>query len=210
MANTDISICSAALMELGANPINSFDTPGDVAKFLKLRYPQIKSAIISSYAWECMKVRKELTRAAGSPGGYQYQYIIPGDCLGSIAALYPNEGDTLGSKDFEVRSRRIVCNFPRVWVEYSAERPEAEWPAWFVDVMIGAVAASIAFMVTDQQNVKDYWETKTYGTPSENRMGGLIGLAMTLDAQGSGNNPGFADHAFTEARFGGFYPGDYR
>lgn len=209
MARTDVSICSRALMNLGAAPINSFDDPGDTAKMLKLVYPEIRSTIVSGYRWECMKVRKELTRESVTPGGFQYQYLMPGDLIGTPDAVYSSEDPySRATSGYEVRGRKIVTNLPRAWVEYSAERPEAEWPAWFADLVMSAVAAEIAFMVTDQQNVKDYWEYKTYGTPSENRIGGLMGQAMTIDAQGSGNNPGLSDSAFVDARFGSVYPGD--
>lgn len=196
-------------MNLGAAPINSFDDPGDTAKFLKLAYPEIKAGIISDYQWECMKVRTELTRESGSASGFQYQFIMPGDLIGAPIAIYPSDQPWgRSTAGFEVRGRRVLANMPQVWAEYSALRPEAEWPAWFAELVTGAVAAEIAFMVTDQQNVKDHWDMKTYGTPSENRLGGLMGKAMTLDAQGSGNNPGLSDSAFVDARFGAVYPGD--
>lgn len=209
MARTDISVCSLALMELGAAPINSFDTPGDVAKFLKLAYPEIRAGVVASYQWECMKVRKELTRESVTPSGFSYSFLAPGDMIGApVAAYWTDQPWTRGTSGFEVRGRRILSNYERLWLEYSAERPEAEWPAWIAELVVGAVACRIALMVTDQQSVKDYWEAKTYGTPSENRVGGLMGQAMTLDAQGSGN-VGFADTAFVDARFGAVYPGDY-
>lgn len=209
MARTDISICDRALMNLGASPINSFDTPGDVAKFLKLTYPEIRSTIVSSYAWECMKTRKELTRESVTPSGFKYQFLAPGDMIGApIAAFWNDQPWQRGLSGYEVRGRRVLSNYERLWLEYAVEKPEAEWPAWFANLVSAAVAAEIAFMVTDQQSVKDYWESKTYGTPSENRVGGLMGEAMTLDAQGSGNNPGLADTAFIDARFGAVYPGD--
>ncbi len=209
MARTDISICSLALMKLGAAPISSFDTPGDVAKILKSVYPEIRSTIIGLYAWECMKVRKELTRESGTPSGAKYSFILPSEMQGTpIAAYWSDQPWVRATSGFEVRSRRLVTNYERIWLEFTAERPESEWPAWFADLVTSAVAAEIAFMVTDQQSVKDYWEYKTYGTPSEQRIGGLMGQAMAIDAQGSGNNPGLSDTAFIDARFGGVYPGD--
>lgn len=209
MARTDISICARALMNLGASPINSFDTPGDLARFLKLSYPEIKQTIISAYMWECMKVRKEMTREAAAPSGFKYSFILPSDMVGAPIGCWLDENTNRGTSGYEVRGRRVVSNYERLWVEYTAERPESDWPAWFANLVSAAVAAEIGFMVTDQQNVKDYWETKTYGTPSENRVGGLMGEAMLLDAQGSGNNPGIADSAFIDARFGAVYPGDF-
>lgn len=209
MATTDIDVCSMALMSLGAKPINSFDDPGDTAKFLKLAYPRIRSGVISSYQWECMKVRKELTRLADRPAGFDYEFLLPGDLIGAPIAAYDSEVvGTRPTSRFEVRGRNLVASFPRCWIDYSVEKPENQWPAWFFSLMVGAVCSEIAFMVTDQQSTQDYWETKTYGTPSENRTGGLFGTATTLDAQGSGNNPGIYDNAFVDARFGGVYPGE--
>lgn len=209
MARTDISICARALMNLGAAPINSFDTPGDTAKFLKAAYPEIRDTIIGSYQWETFKTVKELTRVSGTPVGFKYAFVSPGDMMSvPIAAFWSDQPWIRAMSGFEVRGNRILSNYERMWLAYTALRPEAEWPAWFAELMTAAVCAEIAFMVTDQQNVKDYWEAKTYGTPSENRIGGLMGQAMTLDAQGSGNNPGIADTAFTDARFGAVYPGD--
>lgn len=209
MARTDISVCARALMNLGASPINSFDDPGDTAKFLKLAYPEIRAGVIASYQWECMKVRKELTRQSDAPSGFHFQFLFPGELIGAPIAVYWSDQPWVrATAGYEIRGRRILSNYERLWCEFVVEKPEAEWPSWFADLMVGAIASEIAFMVTDQQNVKDYWETKTYGTPSENRVGGLIGTAMTLDAQGSGNNPGLSDSAFVDARFGAVYPGD--
>jgi len=210
MAETDVSICSAALMELGGSPINSFDTPGDVAKFLKIRYPQLRAGVIGSYPWECMKVRKALTRETAAASGFRFSFLMPADMIGTPGAVFlSNEPWTRATSGFEVRGRRIVSNYDKLWMEYSAVRPESEWPSFMVELMIAVVKEAIAFMLTDQQNVKDAAYVAAYGTPSENRTGGLMGLAMTTDAQGSGNNPGLANDAFVAARFGGVYPGDW-
>lgn len=196
-------------MNLGSAPINTFDVGGDTAQFLKVAYPELKATIISSYAWECMKTIKELTREATVPIGFLHSFVGPSDMVGAPIAAYPSDQpDQRGISDFEVRGRRIVTNRERLWLEYTQLKPEAEWPAWFANLVTAAVCAEVAFMVTDQQNVKDHWEYKTYGTPSENRIGGLMGEAMAIDAQGSGNNPGISDTAFVDARFGSIYPGD--
>lgn len=209
MARTDISICNRALMGLGSAPLNSFDTPSDTGKFLKIAYPEIRAMVASAYMWECMKTIKPLTLEAGTPVGFGYSFIMPGDMVGAPIAVYWTPAPwQRGTNGFEIRGRRILSNYQQLWVEYSVIKPEADWPSWYAELMVGAVASEIAYMVTDQQSVKDYWEGKTYGSPSENRVGGLMGQAMTLDAQGSGNNPGLADNAFIDARFGAVYPGD--
>lgn len=210
MATSDIGICSLAVMELGGAPVNSFDDPGDVAKYLKLAYPTIRAGVIAAYQWECMKVQTELTRESVTPIGWRYQFLFPSDMIGAPVAVYWSDQPWVrATAGFEVRGRKIVSNYDRLWVEYSAIRPEPEWPAWFVDLMVAVVGSRIAFLLTDQQGTQDAWQARAYGTPSENGLGGLMGAAMSLDAQGSGNNPGISDTAFIDARFGGVYPGDW-
>ena len=203
---TDVSICSRALMNLGARPISSLDDQNDAAQMLKLVYPEIRAGIAASYNWECLKKRTQATRADGSPGGFQYQFILPAECKGTPAGVFPSIDARQGTRRFEIRQRRIVTDFPEVWVEYSVETDEASWPAWFANLVMSAVCAEIALVITDQQNVKDHWEAKTYGTPSEGRVGGLMGECMTLDAQGSGN-VGFVDDYLVASRFGEVYTG---
>lgn len=208
MANTDISICSIGLMQIGGKPINSFDTPGDTARFLKLRYPLLRDHLISIYPWECMKERRKLTRASEEPGGYQYAFVIPGDALSTPYAVFTGENETRGISAYEIRQNRIVTNAPEIWAEFTTRRPEAQWPAWFANMVAAAVSAECAFLVTDQSSVQEEWRGKAYGTPSEGGMGGLVGQCMIIDSQGSGNNPGIADDAFVAARFGvGFLDG---
>lgn len=208
MAITALEICARALVNLGARPISSFEASGDIPATLKIVYPQIRAGLCAKYPWECMKKREYLTRESGDPGGYQYQFIMPSDLKGAPGALFTSANATRSTSDFEVRQRRIVCNFPEVWLEYSIEAQEDQWPAWFVDLMAAAICAEVAFMVTDQQSTQDAWQSKAYGSPSENGFGGLLGQCMTLDAQGSGNI-GLVDDAFVNARFGATYPGDY-
>lgn len=208
MANTDVSICSVGLMQVGGKPINSFDTPGDAAVFLKAAYPTIRDNLISCYPWEAFKVRTALTRENGSPGGTRYAFLIPGDALSPPIAVYDAEDSLRGTSRYEVRGGKIVTNYPEIWAEFTTRRPEAQWPAWFVRLMQCAVSAAVAYLVTDQQSVQDQWIATTYGTPSEAGLGGLVGTSMIIDAQGSGNNPGISDSAFVDARFGGVYPGE--
>jgi hypothetical protein len=203
---TDIEICSLGCMQVGGKPLNSFDTPGDVTVFLKARYPILRDYLISVYPWEAFKVRKEATLAAGNPGGYAYQFVIPPDAVGPPIGVYASADAERGISDYEVRGNRIVANVSKIWVEYTARRPETEWPAWFTNMVMAAVSAEVAFLISDQASLTEEWRTKAYGTPSEGGLGGLLGQCMVVDAQGSGNNPGISDDAFIAARFGA-WPG---
>lgn len=207
MSRSDVSICAGALVLLGASPISSFDDDDDNARVLKIMYPEIRGSIIASYQWECMRVRKALTRMSAKPIGYAYQFLFPGEAIGAPIGVFPSADAKGGISDFEVFGRTIATDRPEIWADFTVEKPENEWPAWMAELVRAAVCAAIAFQVTDQNGVAERWEMKAFGTPQEGGFGGLMGKAMTLDAQGSGNI-GLVDTAFTDARFGVSFPGE--
>lgn len=204
MANTDISICSRALVTLGANPISSFlASEGDTSVICANIYPGLKAGIMSRHQWRFLMKKAALTREAESPiGEWEYSYLMPGDALGLPNAIFSSSNQRVAEGEFEVFGRRIYCNFSQVIMDYTADVIEASWPAFFVDLMVKCVCAEIAFAVTDQQNVADTWSMKAYGTPSEGGVGGALGDAMVLDGQSNGTSGIIAD-VFINARFGG-------
>jgi len=208
MARTDISVCSRALVGLGALPINSFQDATDTAKICATIYPELKEGIISKYPWRSFMTKKELSRDNSGPiGEWQYSFIIPGEAIGLAHAVFTSTAGKIGTGRFEVFGRRVYSDMPRLWMDFLTLKPEAEWQAYFAELVAAALCSEIAFAVTDQQSTADAWTYKAYGTPSEGGMGGLMGQATILDAQGSGNI-GLQNGAFIDARFGSVYPGD--
>ena len=203
---TDISICSQALILLGADPISSFEEETDAAKVCANRYPALKKRIISGHPWRCMMTSKELTRDAIAPiKEWRYSYIIPGELVGSGAwAMFNGVAiDDLPAKSYEIFGRRLQTNHTRAIIDFVTVKPESEWPAWFADLVMYAFMADIAFAVTDQQNTVDRWQGFTYGSPSEGGKGGYYGSCTTLDAQGQPNE-NVQNDQFVNARAGGF------
>lgn len=202
MSETDISICSRVLVLLGANPISSFTDGVDTAKVCAQVYPALKEQILSKYGWRFLMTKKELTKDAIDPiGEWENSFVIPGEVLSIPKAVFSSSNGTIGENSYEIFGRRIFTNFSRVFMDFTELKPESEWPPYFVALMDAALASHIAFVVTDQQNVADKWENKAFGSPSDAGIGGLMGDAMTLDAQSSGNG-GIVSDVFNEARFG--------
>lgn len=204
MAETDISICSRALVTLGANPISSFNE-GDTGRICSNVYPGLRDGILSRFPWRFIMTKKSLTRDAAAPAGeWSYSYIIPGDALGLGHAVFRNSSDKISTKDFEIFGRRIYTDEETLILDYKARTSEGEWPAYFTDAMVQCICAEIAFAVTDQQNVAADWNVKAYGTPGENGMGGALGDALAADGQANVLE-GFDANYFTDARFTGVY-----
>lgn len=204
MAETDISICTRALLTLGAQPISSFlASEGDVAVICAGVYPGLKAGIMSRYQWRFLMKKKELTRDNQAPvGEWRYSYVIPGDAIGLPNAIFSSPQQRVAEGRFEVYERRVFCNFEQVFMDYTADVKEDAWPPFFADLIVKCLCAEIAFAVTDQQSVAETWSMKAYGLPSEGGVGGALGDAMAIDAQSNGTT-GIVNNAFTEARFGG-------
>ena len=71
MAYTDISICSNALLKIGAESITSFLDGTAEAEVAANLYPMIRDGLLASYPWSFAVGQKSLPRLAGSVGRLQ-------------------------------------------------------------------------------------------------------------------------------------------
>jgi hypothetical protein len=190
-------------MLLGAGDISSFDDESDRSRICASIYPGLKASILSKYPWRFLMGKAELSRDAVAPiNEWSYSYVIPGAALsGGPAAVFYNVKDRMGQDRFEIFGRRLYTDEARVFIDMVGDVPESAWPAYFQQLMVYAVAADIAFAITDQQSVATAWYTRAYGSPSENGIGGAFGDAMTFDAQASANI-GLQNNDLINARYG--------
>lgn len=80
MAYTDISICSNALLKIGAESITSFLDGTAEAEVAANLYPMIRDGLLASYPWSFAVGQKSLPRLAGVPlADYSYAYRLPND-----------------------------------------------------------------------------------------------------------------------------------
>jgi len=197
MAESDVSICSRSLVLLGERPISALSENLICAT----AYPGLIRGIAAKAPWRFMMKKAVLTKDAVDPiGAWKNSFILPGDMRGTPRAAFQSASDVTPFHEFIMFQRRLFTNAETVVLDYPAEIVEAEWPAWYVDLIVAALCANIAFPVTDQQNVSDHWQQKAFGYPSDNGTGGAMGEAMAIDAQQSGNI-GIENGAFADARF---------
>lgn len=135
-------------------------------------------------------------------GEWKYSYIIPPDAIGLPNAVFSSASARVSEGDFEIFGQRVYCNYNQLFMDYTADVPESLWPAYFVNMMVSCLIAEIAFSITDQQNVADTWRMVAYGSPSDGGLGGDLGNAMNINAQGNAT-PGIVNDVFVNARFGG-------
>lgn len=201
--DTGITICSDALLMIGAKAITSFNDGTDESSICDRLYPDIRDSLLVMYPWSFSTKKIQLARLLTAPGSvWKYAYQLPGDRLNNPRAVF--ETASVGSpvrKDWEVQGDELLTNLESVFIDYQYSVGEYAMPKYFIQLLKYFVAWHIAEALTEQQEKASKWQRIAVGEPSENGRGGFFRTAAQIDGQG---NPARAISDFTlvEARFG--------
>lgn len=186
--DSSLSICSDALILLGAAPISSFSEGTDSAQACDRLYPDLRDTLLSSYEWTWSVKKVQLARLLTGPvNEWTYAYQLPSDMLSGVLAVREttNAGELPIRYGWEILGDQLVTNLETVYIDYQALIAESKMPRYFVRLLRTAMAAELGMVVTDQINKADYFRQLAYGTPGENGRGGLFRDATNIDARGS-------------------------
>jgi len=187
VGDTDLSICSDALISLGASPLSSFTEGTDAAQACDRLYPDLKNTLLSTYVWSWTLAKIQLARLSATPiNEWKYAYQMPGDHLTGALAVFETDGTDQRSVRYgwEIYGDELVTNMETVFIDYQQTIAETKMPNYFVRLLRTALAAELAIVITDQAAKADYFRALAYGSPGENGRGGLIREAMNIDARG--------------------------
>lgn len=199
--DTSLSICSDALLLLGANPISSFSEGTDEANICDRLYPNIKDSTLQAYPWSFSMKKVQLARTVNTPvNEWKYEYVLPSDRIGPIRRVFNSAAVGAGTfTDWAIQGDKLLTNQETVVVDYQYSPLESAWPAYFVQLMKYMVAWHIAGPITDQDTKAQYWQGVALGSPSENGRGGYMRTAMNIDGQGN-TTPSFEDFTLIAVR----------
>jgi len=188
--DTDIRICSDALLMLGANPISSFTEGTDESNICDRLYPDIKIRTLTMYDWSFSFKKTQLARLVTTPTNeYKYEYQLPSDIIGRPNAVY--DSDDVGApprREYRLMGDKLLTDYEKVYIDYQYNVPEYSLPHYFVQLLKYQMAWHLAMPITDQVDKSDYWRTIAEGTPGENGRGGYMRQAMNIDGQGNPTN----------------------
>lgn len=147
---TAVSICSNALLRLGANAISSFDEADqdgsniELARLAVNLWPTVRRKTLRAGTWNCAIARALLSPdTTAPPFGYANRFQMPSDWLRTIAvgederARYRKEGNYLMSDE---------ATLPLVYV-FDNVNPET-YDAALVESLELAMMAALAYPVT--------------------------------------------------------------
>ena len=201
--DTDVSICSQALLLLGANQITSFADGTAPSSICSVLYPRVKAQTLSMYPWSFTLTKQQLGRLTTTPTNvYLYAYQLPSDMfVGVPRAVYASlsTGSLPKITEYEIQGDQLFTNQTTIVLDYQKLVSEQNMPTYFVQMLIYQMAWHLAEPITDQTTKSDYWRTIALGTPSESMRGGYFRIAMQADGSGQ-SKPVIADYLLTEVR----------
>lgn len=154
MAYTDISICSNALLKIGADSITSLQDGTAEAEVAANLYPMIRDGLLSSYPWSFAVGQKSLPRLADVPlVDYSYAFQLPNDFLRVLSA---GSGKNGRGKEYRIIENRLHTNSPEINLSYIFRPHESLFPAYFCELLIARLAAEFCLPLTESTTRTEY------------------------------------------------------
>jgi hypothetical protein len=146
---TKLEIVNLALIELGENPVNTFDVANDIVQSMSVMYDSLADVELGNHIWHFALKWETLIEAPGSPPIklYRHQYYLPAD--------YIQAYDTYPWGDYNIATGNLVYsnNRPGWQWQYVAKVNEQEFPVYFADYLAAALAARCAMLVTQNGQI---------------------------------------------------------
>lgn len=142
---TSVSICSNALLMLGAQTINDLSENNERARLANNLYPSARDGILRIHPWNSCIKRVTLAPDVAPPEfDYSYQFTLPSDWLRTLSV-----GEHGYEEDYRTEGRKILANTNVLRLRYIfANYNEGSWDAGLVDLMTLKMAALMAYAIT--------------------------------------------------------------
>lgn len=205
--DTNVSICNAALLLLGAESITSFTDGSVAAAACSTIYPKVKDTTLAMYGWSFSIGKAQLARDSATPASeWTYQYVLPSDMLSGVPrAVFTSSSPGAGPyKRWEIgRSASgaavLMTEATEIHIDYQQSVTEGQMPSYFVQLLAYQMAWHLAEIITDQTGKMQIWKTEAVGTPSEGGRGGYFRQAVSIDSAGQTPQV-IADYMLVEVR----------
>lgn len=191
-----VSICSNALLRLGAKPINSFEEADQTDGLIRARlcsnlWPTVRDDVLRGHPWNCCKARVILSPDTTPPAfGYSSRFVLPGDWLRTLGnGQYEND-----EFEFEIEGRYILADTNVMNLRYIFRNENvASWDSLLVSTMESAMEAALAYPITKSTSKEELCIRKFMDK---------IKQARAVDGQEE-TPPTVGDFPFLSARYAG-------
>jgi hypothetical protein len=188
VGDSDVTICSQALLLLGESEISSFDDGTQISGACSTLYSGVRDSVLSLYPFSFATKKAQLAQLTSTPvNEWTYEYALPSDMItGTPQAVYSSTavGANPQQIGWEILGTAMQTDMTTVVIDYIYSVPEASMPPHFVQLLKYTMAAHLAEIVTDQIDKADYWRTLAFGRGDENGRGGFFRQSMNIDGRG--------------------------
>lgn len=153
---TAISICSAALLQLGKKAIASFDDDNDTAVLCSNLYPQERDSILREHLWNCAMKRTTLAPLVTAPAfGFAKAFLLPSDFLRLYQVGDYWVGDQL-CPGYKLEGRHILADGTLLPIAYVFRNDvEATWDSKLIELMTARMLWKLAYPVTQSTSLRE-------------------------------------------------------
>ena len=118
--DTKLSICSDALILLGAKPLSSFSEGTDAAQICDRLYDDLRDSTLGMHPWTFSFKKTQLARTINTPvNEYQYEYQLPGDRLNNVRAVFTS--GSVGAKPiqygWEILGDKLISSETSIFID---------------------------------------------------------------------------------------------
>lgn len=147
MPSSAVELCAAALLKIGAQPIDSFESGTVEATCARRFYPIVRDALLSAHPWSFTLAQADLAPGAPPPvADHAFAFALPPDHLRTISLGARGAGRGLA---YRVQGARILCDAGAVTLTYQRRVDEADLPPFFLPVLVSRLAAEFCVPLTE-------------------------------------------------------------
>lgn len=149
--NSPVSICSNALLDLGAQSISDFTENTDRAKIVANIYPSARDDLLREHVWKFAIKRTLLAPDVDKPAfGYSYAYTLPADFLEAITVNYGYY------PDYTIENGKILTNENSIALRYIYQNVDVTtYDATFIKLLTLMIKSKIAYSVTQSTSLAE-------------------------------------------------------
>lgn len=124
-----VSICSAASVMVGDNPISAIPSASRASQVLDQIYENTVMQLLAAYPWKFAKAQANLSKLTATPEFTEFKnaFQLPADFVRAIRVEH--------KKPYRLHQKYIYSNQDVLKLEYLTRPPESFWPLYFVRVV---------------------------------------------------------------------------
>lgn len=143
-----ITVCSNALLMLGAHPISDYAEDNERARLCSNLYPTTRDSVLRAHSWNCAVKRMVFSPEVKPPAfGFAYSYTLPADFLRLL---------DINTTYYQIEGGKLLCDIDELHIRYIwRNEDDTTWDSALFDVMVLRMAATMAYNITGSSALRD-------------------------------------------------------